>query len=168
MSARIFVVDDDPAMVEAVAAVLSLDGFEVDGASDGAAALRAVLRTRRRSWSSTSTCPASRGWELCEIVRRQPLTRDLPVLFLTGRGEVRDRITAMQVGGTDHLTKPFRAEELRARVRALTASGREEEHHDESAAHGFPEARRASDRRSTCPRSRGCVSSRCSTTPSRA
>lgn len=122
MSGRIFVVDDDPAMVEAVAMVLSLDGFEVDGASDSAAALRAVLRDPPALLVLDVKMPGLTGWEFCEIVRRQPLTRDLPILFLTGRSEVRDRITAMQVGGTDHLTKPFRAEELRARVRALTAA----------------------------------------------
>ena len=47
----------------------------------------------------------------------------MPVLFLTGRGDVRDRITAMQVGGTDFISKPFQAEDLRAKVRALV--GRE-------------------------------------------
>ena len=123
MSGRIFVVDDDPAMVEAVVAVLSLDGFDVDGASDGASALRAVLADPPALLVLDVSMPGLTGWELCEIVRRQPITRDLPILFLTGRGDVRDRITSMQVGGTDHLTKPFRAEELRARVRALTASG---------------------------------------------
>ncbi|MCM3876824.1 MAG: response regulator [Thermoanaerobaculia bacterium] len=122
MSGRVFVVDDDPAMVEAVAAVLSLDGFEVDGASDSTAALRAVLSNPPALLVLDVNMPGLTGWELCEILRRQPLTRDLPVLFLTGRAEVRDRITAMQVGGTDHLTKPFRADELRARVRALTAA----------------------------------------------
>jgi DNA-binding response OmpR family regulator len=120
---RIFVVDDDPAMVEAVGAVLSLDGFEVDGSSDSAAALREVLRNPPALLILDVNMPGLTGWELCEIVRRQPITRALPILFLTGRGEVCDRITAMQVGGTDHLTKPFRAEELRARVRALTAAG---------------------------------------------
>ncbi|MDL2717507.1 MAG: response regulator [Acidobacteriota bacterium] len=122
MSGRVFVVDDDPAMVEAVAAVLSLDGFEVDGASDSTAALRAVLSDPPALLVLDVNMPGLTGWEFCEILRRQPLTRDLPVLFLTGRGEVRDRITAMQVGGTDHLTKPFHAQELRARVRALTAA----------------------------------------------
>jgi DNA-binding response OmpR family regulator len=120
MSGRIYVVDDDPAMVEAVAAVLSLDGFDVDGTSDSVGALRAVLRDPPALLVLDVNMPGLTGWELCEIVRRQPNTRDLPVLFLTGRGEVSDRITTMQVGGTDHLTKPFRAEELRARVRALT------------------------------------------------
>jgi DNA-binding response OmpR family regulator len=120
MTPRVFVVDDDPAMVEAVMAVLAHDGFEVDGASDAAAALRAVLRAPPDLVVLDVNMPGLSGWEICDILRRQPLTAGLPVLFLTGRGDVADRITAMQVGGTDHLTKPFRAEDLRARARALT------------------------------------------------
>ena len=51
---------------------------------------------------------------------RQSHTREVPILFLTGRVEVRDQITAMQVGGSDHLRKPFDADELLTKVRALT------------------------------------------------
>ncbi len=118
--ARVFVVDDDPAMVEAVIAVLGHDGFDVDGASDAAAALRAVLRMPPDLLVLDVSMPGLTGWEICDILRRQPATAAMPVLFLTGRGEVADRITAMQVGGSDHVTKPFRAEDLRARARALT------------------------------------------------
>jgi DNA-binding response OmpR family regulator len=117
---RVFVVDDDPAMVEAVRAVLVPDGFEVDGASDAAASLRSVLRTPPELLVLDVNMPGLSGWEICDILRRQPGTAELPVLFLTGRGEIADRITAMQVGGSDHLTKPFRAEDLRVRARALT------------------------------------------------
>ena len=120
MTSRVFVLDDDPAMVEAVMAVLVHDGFEVDGTSDSAAFLRTVLRTPPDLVVLDVNMPGLTGWEICDILRRQPVTAELPVLFLTGRGEVADRITAMQVGGTDHLTKPFRAEDLRARARALT------------------------------------------------
>jgi len=120
MTSRVFVLDDDPAMVEAVMAVLVHDGFEVDGTSDSAAFLRTVLRTPPDLVVLDVNMPGLSGWEICDILRRQPITAALPVLFLTGRGEVADRITAMQVGGTDHLTKPFRAEDLRARARALT------------------------------------------------
>ncbi len=117
---RVFVVDDDPAMVEAVLAVLSHDGFDADGTSDATAALRAVLRTPPDLLVLDVNMPGLTGWEVCDILRRQPVTAGVPVLFLTGRGEVADRITAMQVGGTDHLPKPFRAEELRERARLLT------------------------------------------------
>ena len=120
MRPRVYVVDDDPAMVEAVMAVLAHDEFEVDGTSDAAAALRAVLMNPPGLLVLDVNMPGLSGWEICDILRRQPVTATLPVLFLTGRGEVADRITAMQVGGSDHLTKPFRAEDLRARARALT------------------------------------------------
>jgi DNA-binding response OmpR family regulator len=63
--------------------------------------------------------PGMSGWEFCSLLRRQSSTRAIPVLFLTGRQEVRDRITAMQVGGSDYLAKPFGAEELRRKVRSL-------------------------------------------------
>ena len=52
-------------------------------------------------------------------MRRQTVTRQTPVLFLTGRSEVKDRITAMQLGGSDFLAKPFGAQELRNKVRSL-------------------------------------------------
>jgi DNA-binding response OmpR family regulator len=116
---RVFVVDDDPAVVKAVRAVLSPEGFEVDGATDSTQALSAILREAPDVLILDINMPVLNGWELCDIVRRQSQTRDVPILFLTGRTELRDQITAMQVGGTDHLRKPFRAEELRERVRAL-------------------------------------------------
>ena len=61
--------------------------------------------------SSTSDCIP---WP---ILKRQSQTRHVPVLFLTGRTDVRDRITAMQVGGSDFISKPFHARDLRAKVR---------------------------------------------------
>ncbi len=123
-AASVFIVDDDPGVLEAVTAVLAGDGHHVAGAVDGPTALLAVLSDPPDLLVLDVNMPGLNGWELCDIVRRQAVTRDLPVLFLTGRGEVRDRITALQVGGSDHLTKPFRAEELRGKVRALTAGSR--------------------------------------------
>jgi DNA-binding response OmpR family regulator len=123
--ASIFIVDDDPGVVDAVTAVLEIDGFRVSGSSDSREALLAVLRRPPDVLVLDVNMPGLNGWELCDILRRQTTTADVPVLFLTGRGEVRDQITAMQVGGSDHLRKPFRAEELRRKVRALTAGARQ-------------------------------------------
>ena len=120
----VFIVDDDPGVIEAVAAVLSDDGYRVSGASDSRSALLAVLAEPPDLIVLDVNMPGLNGWELCDIVRRQTMTRDVPVLFLTGRGDVRDQITALQVGGSDHLKKPFRAEELRGKVRALTGGAR--------------------------------------------
>jgi len=117
----VFVVDDDPGVVDAVSAVLATEGYRVEGTSDSREGLLAVLREPPDVLVLDVNMPGLNGWELCDILRRQTTTADVPVLFLTGRGEVRDQITAMQVGGSDHLRKPFRAEELRGKVRALTA-----------------------------------------------
>lgn len=114
--ARIVVVDDDPAVVRAVTAVLEAAGYRVDGARDQREALRAVLEDPPALVVLDVNMPGLDGWELCDILRRQSHTRDVPVLFLTGRADLRDQITAMQVGGSDYVTKPFRPEELRAKV----------------------------------------------------
>jgi DNA-binding response OmpR family regulator len=114
--ARIVVVDDDPAVVRAVTAVLEAAGYRVEGARDQREALRAVLEDPPALVVLDVNMPGLDGWELCDILRRQSHTRDVPVLFLTGRVDVRDQITAMQVGGSDYVTKPFRPEELRAKV----------------------------------------------------
>jgi DNA-binding response OmpR family regulator len=121
---RVFVVDDDPAMVEAVVAVLSPEGYRVEGTSDSGEALRSVLSAPPDLLVLDVNMPGLNGWELCDIMRRQTATRDVPVLFLTGRTEMRDQITAMQVGGSDHLKKPFRADDLRGKVRVLTSRAR--------------------------------------------
>ena len=125
--ASIFIVDDDPSLIEAVAAVLSEEGYRFAGASDSRAGLLAVLADPPDLLVLDVNMPGLNGWEICDIVRRQTTTQDVPVLFLTGRGEVRDQITALQVGGTDHLRKPFRVEELRRKVRALTSGRRHKE-----------------------------------------
>jgi adenylate cyclase len=115
---RIVVVDDDPDLVRAVTAVLEADGYRVEGARDQREALRAMLEDPPALVVLDVNMPGLDGWELCDILRRQSHTRDVPVLFLTGRADVRDQITAMQVGGSDYVTKPFRTEELRAKVAA--------------------------------------------------
>jgi len=120
VSPRVLVVDDDPEIVDAVGEALQDDGYLVETATDGAAALKRVLEAPPDLIVLDVRMPNINGWEFCEIVRRQSHTRDVPVLFLTACSEVRDQITAMQVGGSDHLAKPFRLAALRDKVRSLT------------------------------------------------
>jgi DNA-binding response OmpR family regulator len=117
---RVLVVDDDPEIVDAVGEALQEDGYLVETATDGATALKRVLEAPPDLIVLDVRMPNLNGWEFCEIVRRQSHTRDVPVLFLTACSEVRDQITAMQVGGSDHLPKPFRLAALRDKVRSLT------------------------------------------------
>jgi len=115
VSPRVLVVDDDPEIVDAVGEALQDDGY-----LDGATALKRVLEAPPDLIVLDVRMPNLNGWEFCEIIRRQSHTRDVPVLFLTACSEVRDQITAMQVGGSDHLPKPFRLAALRDKVRSLT------------------------------------------------
>lgn len=116
---RIVVVDDEPSVGVAVRDLLASEGFEIDTPLDPQAALPELLRSAPDLVILDVNMPGMSGWELCSLLRRQSTTRTVPVLFLTGRREVRDRITAMQVGGSDYLAKPFGADELRRKVRSL-------------------------------------------------
>ena len=126
---RVVVVDDEPAVGAAVRALLVPEGFEVDTPTDPQTALPELLRAVPDLVILDVNMPGMSGWELCALLRRQSATREIPVLFLTGRQEVRDRITAMQVGGSDYLAKPFGADDLRRKVNDLlkNRSTREEE-----------------------------------------
>ena len=119
LATRIVVVDDDESVGLAIRDVLAGEGFTVESAGDAAAALPDLLREAPDLVILDVNMPGMSGWELCSILRRQSATETVPILFLTGRQEVKDRITAMQLGGSDYLAKPFGADELRRKVRAL-------------------------------------------------
>ncbi len=116
---RIVVVDDDRVIASAVREILVPEGFSVDCPPDPRAALVDTIRDAPDLVILDVNMPGMTGWEFCAILRRQSATREVPVLFLTGRTEVKDRITAMQLGGSDFLAKPFGAGDLRRKVRAL-------------------------------------------------
>ena len=121
---RVLLVDDDVSVRGAVSGALDGEGYEVDWFSDAMEALRHALAEPPALVLLDVGMPRLDGWELCEILRRQTQTREVPVLFLTGHTDVRDRITAMQVGGSDFISKPFRARDLRDKVRALVGGPR--------------------------------------------
>jgi DNA-binding response OmpR family regulator len=116
---RIVVVDDDRLIATAVREILQPEGFAVDCPPDPREALVQTIRDVPDLVILDVNMPGMTGWEFCAILRRQSSTRETPVLFLTGRSEVKDRITAMQLGGSDFLSKPFGAEDLRRKVHAL-------------------------------------------------
>jgi two-component system response regulator MprA len=113
----ILVVDDDAALRRALRRVLVSHGFEVEVAEDGAEAL-SLLRARPFDAVVLDVMmPASDGIEVCERLRAEG--DQLPVLMLTARDAVRDRVAGLEAGADDYLVKPFANEELIARVRAL-------------------------------------------------
>ena len=124
---RVVVVDDDASIGAAVRDLLAPEGIAVEAPGDGQAALPELLREAPDLVILDVNMPGMSGWELCAILRRQSATRTIPILFLTGRHEVKDRITAMQFGGSDYLAKPFGADDLRRKVRSLLAAKHQSE-----------------------------------------
>lgn len=118
---RIVVVDDEPGVGVAIRELLAQDGYAVEAPGDARTALPELIRAAPDLVILDVNMPGMSGWELCAILRRQTTTRGVPILFLTGRQELKDRITAMQLGGSDYLAKPFGADELRRKVRAVFA-----------------------------------------------
>ena len=128
---RIVVVDDEPGVGEAIRQLLSRDGFAIESPGDARAALPELIREAPDLVILDVNMPGMSGWELCAILRRQSTTRNVPILFLTGRRELKDRITAMQFGGSDYLAKPFGADELRRKVHAALSPEERTEAEDE-------------------------------------
>jgi two-component system, OmpR family, response regulator MprA len=115
---RVLVVDDDASLREALRRALSLEGYEVELAADGAAALDFFGDERPPPDAVVLDVlmPNLDGWETCRAIR---LCSSVPVLMLTARDAVEDRVEGLDSGADDYLVKPFAVNELFARLRAL-------------------------------------------------
>jgi two-component system, OmpR family, response regulator MprA len=123
--ARILVVDDEPAVQIALSRALSLERYEVAQAADGREALDRLGSTPYEAVILDIAMPRMDGLEVCRRLREGgDMT---PVLMLTARGEVDDRVAGLDAGADDYLVKPFALRELLARVRALLRRAGEED-----------------------------------------
>jgi len=114
---RLLVVDDDPALARTLRRALGIEGFAVECASDGAEALQRLAGARFDAVVLDLAMPRLDGLAVC---RRMRARRDrTPVLMLTARDAVADRVSGLDAGADDYLVKPFALDELNARVRAL-------------------------------------------------
>jgi two-component system response regulator MprA len=114
---RVLVVDDDEAVRSALTHALHRDGYEVSTAADGTTALVTLLRLRHDAVVLDVLMPEPGGLEVCRAIRARG--DDTPILMLTARDLVSDRVAGLDAGAGDYLVKPFALEELRARLRAL-------------------------------------------------
>ncbi len=114
---RLLVVDDDPSVREALALVLDLNGFEVATAIDGREAIRTLAIESPDAVILDVLMPGLDGLEVCRRLRATG--NRTPVLMLTARSEVSERVAGLEAGADDYLAKPFAREELIARLRAL-------------------------------------------------
>ena len=114
---RILVVDDERPVRDALERALRLEGYEVGLAGDGQEALVSLARRSVDAIVLDLLMPVLDGLETCRTLRRRDDTT--PVLMLTARHEVSDRVAGLDAGADDYLVKPFALEELLARLRAL-------------------------------------------------
>jgi two-component system response regulator MprA len=120
---RLLVVDDDPAVRESLQRSLEFEGYDVATAADGAEALRLVSGDLKPDLAILDVMmPDVDGLETCRRLRSAG--ERLPVLMLTARDALGDRVTGLDAGADDYLVKPFALEELLARIRALLKQNR--------------------------------------------
>ena len=116
---KILVVDDEPDLIELVSYNLKKEGFKVFTSPDGEDALERVRKGQFDLVILDLMLPGIQGVELCRMLRSNPKTEAIPIIMLTARGEVSDRIRGLETGADDYMAKPFSPKELIARVKAI-------------------------------------------------
>ena len=116
---NVLIVEDEPPLVELLSYNLEKAGFQIHIARDGEEALLAVEERKPDLILLDWMLPYVSGIEICRRIRRNPETRNEPIIILTARGEEDDRIRGLEAGADDYVVKPFSPSELVARVRAV-------------------------------------------------
>ncbi|MTD40872.1 phosphate response regulator transcription factor PhoB [Erwinia sp. CPCC 100877] len=119
MARRILVVEDEAPIREMVCFVLEQNGFLPLEAEDYDAALARLNDPWPDLILLDWMLPGGSGLQLIKHLKRQPMTRDIPVVMLTARGEEEDRVRGLETGADDYITKPFSPKELVARIKAV-------------------------------------------------
>jgi DNA-binding response OmpR family regulator len=114
--ATVLVVDDERSILELMRLYLSREGYHVEVAEDGAAALARARATKPDLVILDLMLPEIDGWDVCRRLRRES---DVPIIMLTARGDDVDKIVGLEMGADDYVTKPFNPRELVARVKAV-------------------------------------------------
>jgi len=116
-AARVLVVDDEPSIVDAVATSLRYEGFDVDEATDGRSALRKAQDAPPDLMILDVMLPDLDGFEVTRRLRSDGI--HAPILFLTAKDAIEDKLAGLSIGGDDYVTKPFLLAEIVARVQVI-------------------------------------------------
>ena len=116
---RILVIDDDPVISELVAVNLEMAGYDVSQAEDGIKGQALALQLQPDLIMLDLMLPRVDGFTVCQRLRRDERTTEIPVLILTALSQTQDKVDGFNAGADDYLTKPFEVEEMLARIRAL-------------------------------------------------
>jgi len=117
MREKIMVIDDDEKITSMLRRSLSFEGYTVWTANNGHDGLKAILENDPQIVILDIMMPSVDGWEVCRRIRASGT--DVPILMLTAKDEISDRVKGLDLGADDYLVKPFALEELLARVRVL-------------------------------------------------
>src|SRR5881392_3880513 len=123
MSPKVLVVDDEAHIVELARLYLTREGYEVEGVGDGSQALARFGQLKPDLVVLDIMLPGADGLAICKEIRKQS---QVPIIMLTARDEVTDKVVGLEVGADDYLTKPFHPQELVARAKALLRRARTE------------------------------------------
>ncbi len=119
MKKKILIADDNPDNVDLLRKRLGSQGYETVAAYDGEEALAAVLRESPDLMILDIMMPKMDGYEVLRRLKQEEEYRDLPVILLTAKKEIPDKIKGLDIGANDYITKPFNPQELLARVKSL-------------------------------------------------
>ena len=118
----LLVVDDQPDIVTYLEALLEDNGYEVLTAYDGNEGIEKAKEHRPDLIFLDLMMPNIDGWEVLQLLKSNPETEGIPVCLLTAKGDIRNKMYALQQGAADYITKPFRREELLKKVESITAN----------------------------------------------
>jgi DNA-binding response OmpR family regulator len=121
VSSKVLVVDDEVHIVELARLYLTREGYEVEGVGDGAQAMARFGQVKPDLVILDIMLPGVDGLTICKEIRKQS---QVPIIMLTARDEVTDKVVGLEVGADDYLTKPFHPQELVARAKALLRRAR--------------------------------------------
>src|SRR6266511_4345568 len=121
MSSKVLVVDDEKHIIELTRLYLTREGYEVEGVGDGAQAIAKFGQVKPDLVILDIMLPGVDGLTICKEIRKQS---QVPIIMLTARDEVTDKVVGLEVGADDYLTKPFHPQELVARAKALVRRAR--------------------------------------------
>src|SRR5213076_1687910 len=121
MTSKILVVDDEKHIIELTRLYLTREGYEVEGVGDGAQAMARFGQLKPDLVILDIMLPGMDGLTICREIRKQS---QVPIIMLTARDEVTDKVVGLELGADDYLTKPFHPRELVARAKALVRRAR--------------------------------------------
>ena len=117
LASHVLIVDDTPANVDILKVILSREGYNVSMAPNGEVALKVIPRSMPDLILMDVMMPGLNGFEVCEKLKADEATKEIPVIFVTAKAETDDIVKAFDVGGVDYITKPYQYREVLSRIK---------------------------------------------------